>query len=235
MFTNEEKKGNKFPIFQERFNKLRGELSQDDFAKKIGISRPTVGFYENGERLPDALVLKKIAESCNASIDWLLGLTDVETGNADDIAVEKQFGLSVNAIPILREYKENADIFKKYEHEPDPSEGYKKYGDELSKKYVQGSLAVGQLKMLNRIIEEEQTRGIIYNMFCYVFGKFARKETDPYPLHASDHHKGQLNGHIAVADKNTGRDILIPYEILNNMFLAQLQTSLAKLRDEASK
>lgn len=67
---------NKFPIFQERFRLLRGDLTQEEFANKIGISRPTVGFYENGERMPDALVLKRIADTCDTSIDWLFGLSD---------------------------------------------------------------------------------------------------------------------------------------------------------------
>lgn len=40
----------KMPIFRERFRSLRGDMTQADFAKFVGISRPTVGFYENGER-----------------------------------------------------------------------------------------------------------------------------------------------------------------------------------------
>ena len=66
----------KLPIFAERFHELREERAQAEFAEFLGISRPTVGFYENGSRLPDALTLRKIAEKCNVSADWLLGLTD---------------------------------------------------------------------------------------------------------------------------------------------------------------
>lgn len=66
----------RFPIFAKRFNELRGDMSQDEFSKYLGISRPTVGFYENGARIPDALVLRQIAEKCNVSVDWLLGLSD---------------------------------------------------------------------------------------------------------------------------------------------------------------
>lgn len=71
-------KKDKFPIFQERFKILRGDLTQEEFANKIGISRPTVGFYESGERMPDALVLKKISEACEISIDWLFGMSESE-------------------------------------------------------------------------------------------------------------------------------------------------------------
>lgn len=41
----------RMPIFAERFAQLRGEMTQGEFAEFLGISRPTVGFYENGTRL----------------------------------------------------------------------------------------------------------------------------------------------------------------------------------------
>lgn len=66
----------RLPIFAKRFNELRRDMSQDEFSKHLGISRPTVGFYENGARIPDALVLRQIAERCNVSTDWLLGLSN---------------------------------------------------------------------------------------------------------------------------------------------------------------
>ena len=66
--------------FAERFAKLRMDLrmSQDKFADFLGISRPTVGFYENGKRQPDAFVLKQIAERCGVSADYLLGLPNAK-------------------------------------------------------------------------------------------------------------------------------------------------------------
>jgi len=105
MSINEEKNkipNKKIPKFQERFNLLRGNLTQAEFATKIGISRPTVGFYENGERIPDGHVLKLIAAKCKVSIDWLLGMTDVKDGNADDMEVEKKLGLSAESIMKLK-------------------------------------------------------------------------------------------------------------------------------------
>jgi transcriptional regulator with XRE-family HTH domain len=87
--------------FQARFNILRGELSQAEFAKKLGVSRPTIGFYENGERVPDILMLKKIAETYKVSADWLLGLSDIKIGDANDVAIEKRLGLSEDAIKTL--------------------------------------------------------------------------------------------------------------------------------------
>lgn len=50
-------------------------MSQEEFAKHIGISRQSIGFYESGKRVPDANTIKLICEKCNVSSDWLLGLS----------------------------------------------------------------------------------------------------------------------------------------------------------------
>lgn len=88
-------------VFEKRFNELRGDLSQAEFADKIGLSRPSIGYYENGNRVPDISTLKRIAETCNVSADWLIGLSDMRAGNADDMAIEKRLGLSEDAIKTL--------------------------------------------------------------------------------------------------------------------------------------
>ncbi|MCL2565605.1 MAG: helix-turn-helix domain-containing protein [Defluviitaleaceae bacterium] len=111
MATSEVQKKARFPVFKERFYKLRGEISQAEFADKIGIARATVGLYENGERIPDALVLKQIAEKCGVSADWLLGLTSDPKGKADTMAVEKRLGLSAPAQDEL-EFLNTIDIGK---------------------------------------------------------------------------------------------------------------------------
>lgn len=94
----------RFPIFQERFLKerQRRKLSQADFAVFLGISRPTVGFYENGERLPDALTLRKIAEKCEVTSDYLLGLS--LSRKPENTNIGKRLGLSDNAIRVLELY-----------------------------------------------------------------------------------------------------------------------------------
>lgn len=101
-----QKKEARFAIFQERFLKERQQrgLSQADFAIFLGISRPTVGFYENGERLPDALILKKIAEKCEVTSDYLLGLSNSRKPENADIG--ERLGLSDNAINVLELYKQ---------------------------------------------------------------------------------------------------------------------------------
>ena len=66
-------------IFTDRFRELQGDRSNTEFAKFLGISRQTVGFYCNGDRIPDALGIRDIAEKCGVSADWLLGLSDFPT------------------------------------------------------------------------------------------------------------------------------------------------------------
>ncbi len=70
-------RNDRMPIFTERFRELQGERSNTEFADFLGISRQTVGFYCNGDRIPDAYMLRCIAEKCNVSADWLLGLSDI--------------------------------------------------------------------------------------------------------------------------------------------------------------
>ena len=63
----------RFPHFQERFRELQGDMTLEQFAEKLGISRQTVGFYAAGQRIPDALGVANIAEKMDVSADWLLG------------------------------------------------------------------------------------------------------------------------------------------------------------------
>lgn len=101
----------KLPIFADRFRELRGERTQAEFADFLGISRPTVGFYENGDRVPDAIILKQIAERCGVTSDYLLGLSDNRTAGNADIGAE--IGLSDEAIRVLKAAHMEKKTFKK--------------------------------------------------------------------------------------------------------------------------
>jgi len=70
---------NRFPKFQERLAEIQGDRDQTEFADFLGVSRQTVGFYLRGERIPDIQVLVDIANKCNVSSDYLIGLSDVKT------------------------------------------------------------------------------------------------------------------------------------------------------------
>ena len=91
----------KMPTFAGRFIKLRRDQTQAEFAEFLGISRPTVGFYESGERIPDAITLERIARRCNVSADWLLGLSDNPSVKENNQVAQKTLGLSPEAVENL--------------------------------------------------------------------------------------------------------------------------------------
>lgn len=97
----------RFPIFRERFRELQGDMSNTEFAEFLGISRQTVGFYCNGERIPDALGLKSIAEKCNVSADWLIGLSDTKSIELDIKVACEYTGLTEEAIETLHLMSQN--------------------------------------------------------------------------------------------------------------------------------
>lgn len=60
---------------------LRNErqLSQQELADALGISKSSINMYEHGERQPNFEVLETIADYFNVDIDYLLGRTSKTT------------------------------------------------------------------------------------------------------------------------------------------------------------
>ncbi len=92
------------PTFQTRFRELRGAMTQSEFAEKLGISRPTVGLYESGARIPDAEVLGIIARKCGVSADYLLGLTDIPSNDPDMKMIGDYTGLNQKTLERINWY-----------------------------------------------------------------------------------------------------------------------------------
>ncbi len=101
---------NRLPIFTKRFRELQGERTNTEFSVFLGLSRQTVGFYCNGDRLPDAQILRDIAERCNVSTDWLLGITDVKNRNAEIQQICNHTGLSQVSVEKIRNLRQNNQI-----------------------------------------------------------------------------------------------------------------------------
>ncbi len=62
--------------FIERLKELRQEkgLSQAQLAKATGISTGAIGFWETGERVPNAQAVIVLAKFFGVTTDYLLGL-----------------------------------------------------------------------------------------------------------------------------------------------------------------
>lgn len=76
--------------FAERFKQLREEsgLTQEELARRLGVSKGTVGNYESGSRTPRKLDdLNSLADYFNVEIDYLLG----RTNNRPEFSLEEQW------------------------------------------------------------------------------------------------------------------------------------------------
>lgn len=92
----------RFPEFRAAFLDLMGDMTLQEFADKLGMSRATVGFYAAGKRIPDALGIKTIAEKCNVSADWLLGLSETKEICGDVNLVCNYTQLNADAIETIK-------------------------------------------------------------------------------------------------------------------------------------
>ncbi len=81
--------------FFERMTILQGDMKDAEFARKTGVSSPTLKRYEDGS-LPSIAIASKIADAFSVSLDWLCARTDVgQPGNIvqlHDISSENQNG-----------------------------------------------------------------------------------------------------------------------------------------------
>ncbi|MBR1559781.1 MAG: response regulator [Clostridia bacterium] len=89
-------------FFGETLRKLRQErgINQYQLANALYVSRPTVTRWENGTRLPDAVMIKRIAEYFGVEVNALLGeiVRDDENPQVilvDDAPLILRGGLSV--------------------------------------------------------------------------------------------------------------------------------------------
>ncbi|PID19667.1 XRE family transcriptional regulator [Sporosarcina sp. P35] len=62
-----------------RMKLLRGNKTQEEMSKLLGLSRASYSHYENNRVEPDTEMLKKIADIHNVTVDYLLGRTSSTT------------------------------------------------------------------------------------------------------------------------------------------------------------
>lgn len=78
----------------------------------VGISKSTLGYYENDKRMPDIEILARIANVLNVSADYLIGRTNTTAGKGKLKTVCGFTGLSDQAAEYLSELVENRDYEK---------------------------------------------------------------------------------------------------------------------------
>ena len=90
-----------------KYRKLQN-MTQEDMAERLGVSAPAVNKWENGNSMPDIMLLKPIARLLDISLDELLSyekeLTDPEVNELMRILNKKM------------ESKEYAEVFRWAKH-----------------------------------------------------------------------------------------------------------------------
>lgn len=64
----------------ERINEVRNGKSVNSLAKSMGMAQTTLNSYLSGDRKPSIELIKRICANFRVSADWLLGLTDDQSG-----------------------------------------------------------------------------------------------------------------------------------------------------------
>lgn len=88
-----------------KYLRERNNISQIEFAKKIGVSNTVLSRYESGDRKPDYDTLQLIADFFDVSTDYLLGRTDT-TALSTHEKDEQEFQAFINDPELGVWYKE---------------------------------------------------------------------------------------------------------------------------------
>ena len=98
-------------IFSKRVRELRQEqnLTIEQFANIVGISKSSVGYYESQNRVPDIVVAGRMAEALNVTADYLIGRSEARTKEPKLKSICDKVGLSDKSVQMLaRLKKENS-------------------------------------------------------------------------------------------------------------------------------
>lgn len=87
-----------------RIKELREDrdLRQIDISEKVGIDQKTLSNYETGKTNPDSFAIIKLAEFFGVTCDYLLGVTERNLLNSDEVLNE------------IDDIKKRLDDVKKY-------------------------------------------------------------------------------------------------------------------------
>ena len=98
--------------FSKTLRKLRTErnLSQQDLAGKLFVTRPTIARWESGVRLPDAMMIKRLAEVLGVDVDFLISAVSASEGTPNVIMVDDRKVILTGGLPILEKAIPHANI-----------------------------------------------------------------------------------------------------------------------------
>lgn len=98
--------------FSRTLRKLRTdkELSQQALADRMFVTRPTIARWESGARLPDAVMIKRLAEILGVDVDFLLSAAARSEENPNVILVDDRKLVLSGGLPILEQAFPQANV-----------------------------------------------------------------------------------------------------------------------------
>ena len=99
-------------LFAETLRKLRTErgLSQRELAERMFVTRPTIARWENGTRLPDALMIARLSQCLGIDVTMLLSVAAESDDAPNVIMVDDQKIILNGGLPVLEEVLPNAVV-----------------------------------------------------------------------------------------------------------------------------
>ena len=98
-----------FPKTLKQLRTKKG-LSQQMLAGQMFVTRPTIARWESGARLPDAMMIKRLAEILGVNIDFLLSAAAQSDECPNVIMVDDRKVVLTGGLPVLEEALPNATI-----------------------------------------------------------------------------------------------------------------------------
>lgn len=99
-----------------RLRELRSSLNltQKEFAEQVGASTVSISSYEIGAKTPSLEMLLAIAKTFHVSLDWLCGLSDIQSKSGE---IKNYSELIKNILAILETENLDTDII--FSHSPE--------------------------------------------------------------------------------------------------------------------
>jgi transcriptional regulator with XRE-family HTH domain len=99
--------------------RLRDELSQQQLADELKISKSSISMYERGEREPSFEILETFADFFNVDMNYLTGWTDdphdwAQIGNEEGIFPPKDYEGTYEDYVKFKVYKESDDLIDSF-------------------------------------------------------------------------------------------------------------------------
>lgn len=93
-----------------RILRMEKGLSQQALANKMFVTRPTIARWESGTRLPDAMMIRKLAEILGVGVDFLLSEVTQTDEPLNVIMVDDRKLILTGGLPILEEIMPNTAV-----------------------------------------------------------------------------------------------------------------------------